>query len=71
MSKHIPITSREIFVTSSRHHSDKESGEYFYDISYCGNIEMEELTADDAREIIACLQHALDVNEKGGQNEKQ
>lgn len=29
-----------------------------------------DISAEDAREIIACLQHALDVNEKGGQNEK-
>jgi hypothetical protein len=66
MRKNLPITERDIYVTSERAYSDKESGEYLYNICYCGNIEMSAIPADDVREIIACLQYALEVNEKGG-----
>ncbi|WP_289124614.1 hypothetical protein [uncultured Bacteroides sp.] len=69
MRKNLPITERDIYVTSERAYSNKEAGEYLYNICYCGNIEMSAIPADDVREIIACLQHALDVNEKGGSHE--
>lgn len=65
MSKHIDITDRDIYVSSERKHSDKETGEYRYNVYFYGNIELCEITADDAREIISCLQYALDINEKG------
>lgn len=66
MKKHQPITDQDIFVNSVRNHSDSESSEYIYSIWYYGNQEMDSLTADDARQIIACLQHALNENEKEG-----
>lgn len=69
MSKNLPITERDIYVISQRAYSDKESGKYLYNICYYGNIEMSALPEDDVREIIACLQHALDVNEKGDSHE--
>jgi hypothetical protein len=67
MSKKAPITDRDIYVSSERKFSDKETGEYLYNVWFYGNQELSEISADDAREVIACLQHALDVNEKGGQ----
>jgi len=69
MSKRINITKRDIYVSSERNHSDKETGDYRYNLYFYGNFAICEISADDAREIIACLQHALDVNEKGGTHE--
>lgn len=66
MNKKIDITDRDIYVSSERKHSDKETGEYRYNVYFYGNIELCEITADDAREIIACLQYALAVNGEGG-----
>lgn len=66
MNKKIDIADRDIYVSSERKHSDKETGEYRYNIYFYGNIELCEITADDAREIIACLQYALAVNGEGG-----
>lgn len=66
MNKKIDITERDIYVSSERKHSDKETGEYRYNVYFYGNIELCEITADDAREIIACLQYALAVNGEGG-----
>ena len=60
------ITNKNIFVTSERKHTDTESGEYNYNISYLGNYELCELTAEEVVELIACLQNALQSNgEKG------
>lgn len=66
MNKKIDISDRDIYVSSERKHSDKETGEYRYNVYFYGNIELCEITADDAREIIACLQYALAVNGEGG-----
>ena len=53
-------------MTSERKHTDTESGEYNYNISYLGNYELCELTAEEVVELIACLQNALQSNgEKG------
>lgn len=65
MTKRIEIIDRDIYVSSERKHSDKETGEYRYNIYFYGNMELCEITSDDAREIIACLQYALATNEKG------
>lgn len=66
MKKQQPVTDQDIYVNSTRNHSDSESTEYVYSIFYYGNQEMDSLTADDARQIIACLQHALNTNEQKG-----
>ena len=66
MKKQQPITDQDIYVSSTRNHSGSDSTEFVYAISYYGNLEMEYLTADDARQIIACLQHALNTNEQEG-----
>ena len=50
--------------------SAQELKQVSINIAYYGNFVMCDISAEDAREIISCLQHALDVNEKGGQNEK-
>lgn len=69
-SKKTDITERDIYVSSERNHSDRETGAFRYNIYFYGNIELSEITSDDAREIIACLQYALDTNEKGVNDEK-
>lgn len=66
MKKSVDISDQDIYVSSERKHSDKESGEYLYNLWYYGNIEVCSFTADDARQIIACLQNALKANEEGG-----
>ena len=66
MKKQQPITDQDIYVSSTRNHSGSDSTEFVYSISYYGNLEMEYLTADDASQIIACLQHALNTNEQEG-----
>lgn len=66
MKRDKSITNKNIFVTSERKHTDTESGKYNYNISYLGNYELCELTAEEVVELIACLQNALQSNgEKG------
>lgn len=60
------ISDKGIYAQADRLYSDKEASEYRYSLVYQGNTELEEMTAEEVREVIACLQHALDVNEKGG-----
>lgn len=67
MSRSKSIGNNNIFVHASRKFSSNEESEYLYCVSYQGNFDMEDLTSEDVRELIACLQHALDVNEKGDQ----
>lgn len=64
--KRSPISECDIFVSAERKFSEKEKSEFLYNIYHAENYEMESLTADEVRELIACLQHALDTNEKGG-----
>lgn len=66
MSKRIRIEDNDIYVQSERHHSSKESDEHVYSLWVYGEQTFCELTSNDVLEIIACLQHALEVNEKGG-----
>ncbi|MEG0647664.1 MAG: hypothetical protein RR471_10895 [Bacteroides sp.] len=66
MKKQQPITDQDIYVSCTRNHSDSESSECIYSIFYYGNQEMDSLTADEAKQIIDCLQHALNANEQKG-----
>lgn len=59
------ITQKDIYVQAERLCTGTETSEYKYCLAYYGNYVMCDISAEDAREIIACLQHA-----KGGQNEK-
>lgn len=58
---------RDIYAISERNYTDKEVDQFFYSIFFYGNIVLGGMTSDDVREVINCLQNALDVNEKGGQ----
>ena len=69
MKKTQPINDQDIYVSSTRNHSDNESSEYTYSIFYYGNQEMDSLTEDDARQIIASLQQALTANQQKGGNQ--
>ena len=69
MSKNIPIADRDIYVSAERKFSDTDKSPYLYNVYHDGDYEMESLTADEVRDLIACLQYALDVNEKGGSHE--
>lgn len=64
------IAQKDIYVQAERLCTGTETSESKYCLAYYGNYVMCDISAEDAREIIACLQQALDVNEKGGQNEK-
>lgn len=64
------IAQKDIYVQAERLCTGTETSESKYCLAYYGNFVMCDISAEDAREIISCLQHALDVNEKGGQNEK-
>ena len=64
------ITQKDIYVQAERLCTGTETSEYKSCLAYYGNFVMCDISAEDAREIISCLQRALDVNEKGGQNEK-
>ncbi|WP_270436337.1 hypothetical protein [Candidatus Bacteroides intestinigallinarum] len=70
-NKRSNITNRDIFVNTERKFTGKEEGEYSYNLSFNGNYELCDLSSDEVREIIACFQHALEVNEKGDSNERQ
>lgn len=51
--------------------SGTEKSPYLYNVFHDGGYEMESLTADEVRELIECLQHALAENEKGVKHEKE
>nr|DAJ56300.1 MAG TPA: hypothetical protein [Caudoviricetes sp.] len=66
MSRNRSINQGGIFVQASRLVSNNQESEYVYNISHAGNFEMEELTSDEVRELITCLQRALIITEEGG-----
>lgn len=66
MGKKSGINERDIYVRSGRNHSDKENDEFVYDLCFHGDMMLCSVSADDAREIVACLQNALESNGKGG-----
>lgn len=54
-------------VQSYRTNSDSAHTGYRYVLSYHVNFVIDEMTADEVREVIACLQYALELNgEKEG-----
>ena len=69
MKKQESITNQDIYVSSTRNYSDSKSSEYIYSIFYYGNQEMDSLTDDEVRQIIASLQYALKANEKSRTHE--
>lgn len=66
MKKNKEIGKRDVYVVTERMNTCHESGDFTYNIWFYGNAQLEGISADDAREIIACLQYALNENEKGG-----
>lgn len=66
MNKRNRIEDNDIYVQSERHHSSKESDNFVYSLWVYGEQTFCELPASDIHEVIACLQHALEVNEEGG-----
>lgn len=62
MSKHKKIGEDGIFVTSQRSHSATNTDEYSYMLSYGGSYIAFDMSADELREIISCMQNALKVN---------
>lgn len=60
------ITDRDIYAHAERLYSDKEVSVYKYSLSYQGEYVLDDLSAEEVRDIISCLQHALDVNKEGG-----
>lgn len=60
------ISDIDIYAHAERLFSDKEVSAYRYCLAYRGNYVLCTLSADEVREIIACLQHALDATGKGG-----
>lgn len=69
MKKEKNISNNDIYVSSERCHSANDSSEYLYNLWYEGSYVACEMSADEVREIIACLQNALAENEKGGSHE--
>lgn len=67
MKKEKSISNNNIYVTSERNHSTKSSSEYSYNLSYEGTYVLYEMSADEVREMIACLQYALSATEEGGE----
>ncbi|WP_308759495.1 hypothetical protein [uncultured Bacteroides sp.] len=70
MSRAKSISQKDIYVQAERLCTGSETSEYRYCLAYYGNYVMCGISAEDAREIIACLQHALKINQEGGTNEK-
>ncbi|WP_294617630.1 hypothetical protein [uncultured Bacteroides sp.] len=69
MSKRSSVADCNIFVSAECKYSGADKSPYLYNVSHDGEYEMESLTADEVRELIECLQHALAENEKGGSHE--
>lgn len=65
--KYKSISQKDIYVQAERLCTGTETSDYSYCLAYYGNYVMCSVSAEDVREIIACLQHALEEHEKGGQ----
>lgn len=61
MSKQKSITEQDIFVSSEQDHSGDRSSDYRFNIWYYGEYTMNDLSAEDMKELIICMQHALDA----------
>lgn len=61
MSKQKPISEQDIYVTSERDHSGNQSSDYRFNIWYYGEFLMNDLSPDDMKELIVCMQHALEA----------
>lgn len=69
MKKNANVSSNGIHVISERDHSENDSSKYRYHLYYDGCIAIEEMSADEMRQIIACFQNALKATEEGGNHE--
>lgn len=69
MSKRSSVADCDIYVSAERKYSGTDKSPYLYNVFHDGEYEMESLTADEVRELIECLQHALAENEKGVKHE--
>ena len=61
MNKQKPISEQDIYVSSERDHSENQSSAYRYNIWFYGEYLMNDLSPDDMKELIVCMQHALDA----------
>lgn len=61
------ISERDIYVEVESLCSDTETGEFRYSLIYKNSYVLNHVHTEDVLEIMACFQHAVDVNEKGGQ----
>lgn len=71
MSKRSSVADCNIFVSAECKYSGTDKSSYLYNVYHDGEYEMESLTADEVRELIECLQHALAESEKGVKYEKE
>ena len=69
-NKPIPIDQKDIYAQVEQKISpDGEKGSYSYWLSCYGQYELTEMTADEVKDIIACLTAALNSTGEGGTNE--
>ena len=67
MSKHKKISEDGIFVTSHAHQPATNAAVWTYMLSYGGNYIACDMSADELREIISCMQNAPKANGEGGE----
>ena len=63
--KKLAITKRSIYISAERCFSEKEVSEFLYNLWYQDSYVLCSLSESDVRDIIACMQNALNVNGKG------
>ncbi|MBQ8265213.1 MAG: hypothetical protein IJY95_01250 [Bacteroides sp.] len=55
------------YVSSTRKHIGSESSEYVYTVWYDGNAVIDTASAEELQELVSCMQAALKMTEKGGE----
>ena len=55
------------YVSSSRKHVGGQTSEYIYTVWFEGNSVIDDASAEELRELATCIQAALKMTEKGGE----
>lgn len=66
MKKNLKRRASDIHVNGCQHFGETSQGEMLYDVSFKGNVVINDMTRQEAEDMVECLQKALGVDWKGG-----
>ncbi len=65
--KNVEIAGMGIYASSERNHVEGYNSEYVYYLYHDGGQAICDMSAEEVKEVIACLQQALTANGEGGE----